>query len=112
MASGVKGLARDVDGILRRRPHWSLQPSSSPGMPAQWCLLSGSEIELSVTVDGRGAVVYVMDRDTEVYFDDAANLAAWLDANEGLFLERSSMADELFVELFERRSDGWGGRRP
>jgi len=110
VASGDRELGREVEGLLRGRQHWSLQPSSSPGMPAQWCLLSGPEIELSVTVDRGAVVVYVMDRNTEVYFEDAPALAVWLDANEGLFLQRPSMAAELFDDLLGRRLDEWGGR--
>ena len=112
MASRDKSLRRDVETVLRGREHWSLQPSSSPGMPAQWCFLSGPQIELSVTVDRGAVVVYVMDRNAEVSLADAATLTAWLDANEGLFLDRPSMAAELFDDLLSGRIDQWGRRGP
>ena len=112
MASRDKALRHDVEQALRGREHWSLQPSSSPGMPSQWCFLSGPQIELSVTVDQGAVVVYVMDRNTEVFFEDAVALTAWLDANEGLFLDRASMAAELFDDLLSGRIDQWGRRGP
>lgn len=77
-------------------------------MPAQWCLLSGPEIELSVTVDRGSIVIYVMDLNAEVFVDDGAALTEWLDANEGLFLGRPSMAAELFDDLLRGRVDEWG----
>jgi hypothetical protein len=108
MASRDKALRREVEELLRAREHWSLQPSSSPGMPSQWCLLSGHEIELSVTVDGGAIVVYVMDANTEIFLDDVNALTAWLDADEALFLERPSMASELFDDLLNGRIHEWG----
>ena len=112
MASRDKVLRREVEGLLRAREHWSLQPSSSPGMPSQWCLLSGPEIELSVTVDKGAIVLYVLDADTEILFADVAALTVWLDADEGLFLERPSMSAELFDDLLKGRMHGWGHRGP
>lgn len=108
MASGDKALRREVEELLRAREHWRLEPSSSPGMPSQWCLLSGPEIELSVTVDKGSIVVYVMDANTEIFLDDLAALTAWLEADEGLFLERPSMAAELFDDLLSGRIHEWG----
>ena len=108
MASRDKVLRDGVESLLRGREHWSLQPSSSPGMPSQWCLLAGHEIELSVTVDQGVIVVYVMDRNVEIFLDDVAALAAWLDADEALFLERPSMAAELFDDLLNGRIREWG----
>jgi hypothetical protein len=105
-------LTHEVDAVLRGRPHWSRQPSSSPGMPSQWCLLSGPEIELPVNVDRGAVVVYVMDRDTEVSLGSAAALTAWLDANEGLFVSRPTMAAELFDDLLTGRIAEWGRRGP
>jgi hypothetical protein len=114
MASDDKELRHEVAELLGARDHWSLQPSSSPGMPSQWCLLSGPEIELSVSVEQRELVVYVMDANTEIFFDDVAALTAWLDADEALFLERPSMAAELFDDLLKGRIHEWGrqGLRP
>jgi hypothetical protein len=108
MASRDEELTGEVEARLRGREHWSVQPSSSPGLPAQWCLLSGPEIELSVTVDRGAIVVYVMDADTEVVLGDGRALTAWLDANEGLFLARHTMAADLFDELLSGRLDDWG----
>ncbi len=110
MASADPERGREVEGLLRGREHWSLQPSSSPGMPSQWCLLAGPEIELSVTVDQGAIVVYVMDRDAEVFFADGAALARWLDANEALWVGRPSMAAELYDDLLTGRLDEWGGQ--
>jgi hypothetical protein len=114
MASGDKAVRRDVEELLAAREHWRREPSSSPGMPSQWCLLSGPEIELSVTVDRGSIVVYVMDANTEVFFDGVDGLTAWLDADEALFLERPSMAAELFDDLLKGRIHEWGrqGLRP
>jgi hypothetical protein len=114
MASRDDVLTREVEEMLRAREHWSLQPSSSPGMPSQWCLLSGHEVELSVTVEEGAVVVYVMDRNAEIHFQDVATLGAWLDADESLFLERPSMAAELFDDLLTGRIRDWGrqGLRP
>jgi hypothetical protein len=108
VASVDKVLGREVEDLLRGREHWSLQPSSSPGMPSQWCFLAGPEIELSVTVDQGAIVVYVMDRNAEVFLEDGTALATWLEANEGLFVGRPSMAGELFDELLTGRLDDWG----
>jgi hypothetical protein len=108
MASDDKELRHEVAELLGARDHWSLQPSSSPGMPSQWCLLSGPEIELSVSVEQRELVVYVMDANTEIYFDDVAALTDWLEADEALFLARPSMAAELFNDLLNGRIREWG----
>jgi hypothetical protein len=110
MESRDEQLSGEVEERLRGREHWSIQPSSSPGMPAQWCLLSGPEIELSVTVERGAVVVYVMDADAEVILEDGASLTAWLDANEGLFLARHTMAADLFDELLSGRLREWGSR--
>lgn len=107
MASRDTELNREVGERLRGREHWSRQPSSSPGMPAQWCLLAGPEIELAVTVDHGVVVVYVMDRNAEIYLEDGPALTEWLDANEGLFLGRPSMAAELFDDLLTGHVDHW-----
>ena len=53
-----------------------------------------------------------MDRNAEVSLADAVTLTAWLDANEGLFLDRPSMAAELFDDLLSGRIDQWGRRGP
>ena len=53
-----------------------------------------------------------MDRNAEVFLDDAVALTAWLDANEGLFVDRPSMAAELFDDLLTGRIDEWGRRGP
>lgn len=108
MASADTRRGRKVEELLRGREHWSLQPSSSPGLPSQWCFLAGPEIELSVTVDQGAIVVYVMDRNAEVFLADGAALAAWLDANEALWVGRPSMASELFDDLLTGRLDDWG----
>ena len=108
MESGDEQLSGEVEQRLRGREHWTIQPSSSPGMAAQWCLLSGPEIELSVTVEQGAIVVYVMDADAEVMLVDGSSLTAWLDANEGLFLARHTMAADLFDELLSGRLDAWG----
>jgi hypothetical protein len=110
MESRDEQLSGEVEERLRGREHWSIQPSSSPGMPAQWCLLSGPEIELSVTVERGAIVVYVMDADAEVILEDGGSLTAWLDANEALFLARHTMAADLFDQLLSGRLDEWGSR--
>jgi len=53
-----------------------------------------------------------MDADTEILFADVAALTVWLDADEGLFLERPSMSAELFDDLLKGRMHGWGHRGP
>lgn len=63
-----------------------------------------------MTVDHGAIVVYVMDRNAEVFLADGAALAAWLDANEPLFVGRPSMAGELFDALLTGRLDDWGAR--
>jgi hypothetical protein len=108
MASRDKVLRGEVEDLLRAREHWSLQPSSSPGMPSQWCLLAGHEIELSVTVEKGAIVVYVMDANAEIFLDDVAALTTWLEADEALFLERPSMAAELYDDLLTGRIREWG----
>jgi hypothetical protein len=108
VASRDKVLRGQVEEALRGRQHWSVQPSPSPGLPAQWCFLSGPEIELSVTVEGGSIVVYVMDLNAEVFLPDGASLVEWLDANEGLFADRPSMAAELFHDVLTGRFDEWG----
>jgi len=112
MPSRDAELTGEVEARLRGRDHWSVQPSSSPGLPAQWCFLSGPETELSVTVDRGAIVVYVMDADAEVVLDDGPALSAWLDANEGLFAGRHAMAADLFDELLRGRLVDWGSQGP
>lgn len=101
-------LWEQVGGLLAARPGWSLQASSSPGAPPTWCLVDEGEIDLSVAVD-RGAIcLYVMSQDRDVRLADAAELIAWLDANEAA--SRSSPLDpgEVLDELVHGKFTKWG----
>jgi len=70
-------------------------------------LVSDGEIELSVGLEQGLIAVYLVDRETVITFPDVGPLADWLDANEALFLQRRSMASELFDELLSGRITKW-----
>jgi len=59
-----------------------LEPQSSPGAPALWCLTSDWEYQLSVGVEGDAISVFLVDDDLELLLPDPASLVGWLDANE------------------------------
>ncbi len=71
-------LRRSIDRLLRRRPGWSFQATSTPGSPLVWCFASGGAITLSVTVDGNVICVHLfaMDQDTELRSTE--ELVEWL----------------------------------
>jgi hypothetical protein len=90
-------LRKSIDRLLRRRPGWSFQATSTPGTPLVWCFGSGSVIRLSVTVDGPAIRVhhYATDQDTELKSPD--ELVQWLRTHMAGALQepRSRMVDKL-----------------
>jgi hypothetical protein len=58
---------------------WRLEPRTTPGASPLWCFLSDGKIEFSVSVDGPGLALYVMDTDQELRFPSRDALVAWLE---------------------------------
>lgn len=85
------------------RKDWKLEHQSTPGLLSVWCLRSEGEPVLSVGVAEGAFSVYLVDRDHEIVLGDLVALAAWLDANGGLFKERPTMSRELFNQLLDQR---------
>jgi hypothetical protein len=103
-------LWRQVGDLLRDRPSWNIEMSSSPGAPEAWAFAPGGDTELSVGVDRNLIVGFVFDLDEEFTFEDVGTLADWLDATEGYFLGRSSMTADVFTRQLWDRVDGWRHR--
>jgi hypothetical protein len=76
-------------------------------VPPTWGLVSDAEIELSVGLEKGLVTVYLVDREVVITFPGVDRLTDWLDANEALFLQRRSMASELFDELLNGRITEW-----
>jgi hypothetical protein len=100
-------LWHQVSARLESRQGWSLQSSPTPGVPPTWGLVSDGEIELSVSIENGLIAVYLVDKEVVISFPDVDRLTVWLDANEALFLQRRSMASELFDELLSGRINEW-----
>jgi len=100
-------LWHQVSARLEARQGWSLQSSPTPGVPPTWGLVSDGEIELSVGLEQGLIAVYLVDREVVITFPGVDRLTDWLDANEALFLQRRSMASELFDELLSGRITEW-----
>jgi hypothetical protein len=81
--AGDGDLPKQVHELLRRRPGWSLQATSTPGAPPLWCYSeSGAETDLSLAVDKRSISVYVTDTDQTTRFESTSELVAWLNAHK------------------------------
>ena len=107
MGSRQTGLWHQVSTRLEARDGWSLQSSPTPGVPPTWGFVSDGEIELSVGIEDGLVALYLVDREAVITFPDEDALTVWLDANEALFLQRHSMASELFDELLNGRITEW-----
>ena len=68
MAAGSDRLWDQVNQVMERRRGWALEPQSSPGAPALWCLSSDWEYQLSVGVEGQAISVFLVDDDEDVLF--------------------------------------------
>jgi hypothetical protein len=86
VTSDDDGLFHQVGLLLGSRRGWNLEPSTTPGGPPSWCLDSGGEIELSVSVGSGVISVYVPDSDQEIALDGLGALTSWIDNNEARFL--------------------------
>jgi hypothetical protein len=71
-------LRKELVDLLGGLEGWRLEPRTTPGASPLWCYVSDGKIELSVSVDGPGIVLYVMDTDEEVTLPDRDALVAWL----------------------------------
>jgi hypothetical protein len=85
------------------RRDWKLEPQSTPGVLPVWCLRIEGDRVLSVGVVDGAFSVYLIDRDQEIMLDAIVELATWLDGNESLFRQRSTMSRELFDSLVDQR---------
>ena len=107
MATRDKDLRKQLDTLLRARPHWALEPQSSPGAPATWCFRPSGEPGLSVTVDGGAFWIYLIDRDQDRSVPDLATLTSWLDQHEPLFVGRRGLSAEDFQRGLQVLVDRW-----
>jgi hypothetical protein len=73
-----RSLRKELADLLQGAPGWRLEPRATPGASPLWCFVSNGKIEFSVTAEGSGLVLYVMDTDQEVQLADRDQLAAWL----------------------------------
>jgi hypothetical protein len=71
-------LRKDLVDLVSGLEGWRLEPRTTPGASPLWCYLSDGKVELSVSVDGRAVVLYVMDTDEELTFPGRDALVAWL----------------------------------
>ncbi len=78
MARHRNNARSEVSDLLGRRPGWRLEPRTTPGASPLWCFVDGGEVEFSVTAEGEGILLYVMETDEEVVLKDAQELTAWL----------------------------------
>lgn len=101
-------LWEEISALLEGRPGWSVQASSSPGMPPSWCLLEGGEVDLAVSVDGGAINVYVMETDRDVRLETVAELAAWLELHQGEALRHPLRAGEVVDEILRGDITHWG----
>ena len=67
--------------LVGGRPGWRLEPRSTPGATPLWCFVFNGKIEFSVSADGDGVRLYVMDTDEDLAFKDEDELMAWLRAH-------------------------------
>jgi hypothetical protein len=107
MASDSGRLWDQVNQVMERRRGWALEPQSSPGTPALWCLSSDREYQLSVGVEGVVISVFLVDDDVELLLPDPEALVEWLDANEALFFRRRDLPVETFEEIMRARLVEW-----
>jgi hypothetical protein len=77
-----RGLWKQVDRLLQRRPGWRFQATATPGAPPVWCFGSEGESDLSVTVDKGSICVYEMGSDHDVKLASTEELVAWLNAQK------------------------------
>ena len=79
---------------------------STPGAPPVWCFASGSELDLSVTVEGGSIRVYVVETDQNVKLGKVSDLVDWLNVHKA-----GSLQDPT-VGLVDRLKQGkflkWG----
>jgi hypothetical protein len=74
--------------MLKSRPGWRYEPSTTPGAQPSWCLngdgepLSHDEFLLSVTVIDGVHSVYLPHEDREITFHSKEQLIAWIDEHE------------------------------
>ncbi len=107
MAAGSDRLWDQVNQVMERRRGWALEPQSSPGAPALWCLSADWEYQLSVGVEGQAISVFLVDHDVELRLPDPDTLVGWLDANEALFFRRRDLPAETFEEIMRARLVEW-----
>jgi hypothetical protein len=88
---------KTVTRLLRRRPGWSFQATSTPGAPLVWCFGSGGAVELSVTVDDHAIHVHVSAADDDIEVADADELAQWLRAHRAGTLQepRTGLVEKI-----------------
>lgn len=103
MTSVDEQLLEQLGRLFEDRRGWKLESQSTPGLLPVWCLRSEGEPVLSVGVVDGAFSVYLVDRDHEMVLSDLMTLATWMDANESLFRERSTMPRDLFDSLVDQR---------
>jgi hypothetical protein len=64
--------------LLRGRPGWNLEPSTTPGASPIWCFLVDGEIEFSVMADNGMIHLYIMATDQEFILKSGEELSAWI----------------------------------
>lgn len=85
--SGVPDdLFDQVGHLLRSRPGWRYEPSTTPGAEPSWCLDPGGEVTLSVCILDGKICVFRPDIDRELYLASLEALSAWIEANEARYL--------------------------
>ena len=88
---------KPIARLLRRRPGWTFQATSTPGAPLVWCFGSGGAVELSVTVDGHAICVHVSATNQDIELGNADELVQWLRTHVAGALQepRSGVLDKV-----------------
>jgi hypothetical protein len=105
-------LWRQVSTLLKGRPGWGLEASSTPGAPSAWCYLPHAHTRLAVSVDAGVIVLYVEDLDKEVKLPDVVVFSSWLDTNESLFAGPHPPGSEALNASLLRNLEGLHGPTP
>jgi hypothetical protein len=89
VASRDDQLWKELSGLLRNQPGWSVQASPTPGVGPNWTFSSHGKVDFSVFTDGGALHLYEEETDRDLPFDTVEDLMAWLNANKAFALRES-----------------------
>lgn len=100
MGSDNDDLWKQTAQLLRRRPGWTIEAVSTPGMPTYWCFARGSKAQLLVEVESGSINVQLVDADQPVTLNKVSDLVAWLQAHRPDSLHEPKMR---FIDKLKAR---------